>query len=82
MMARQCIVCFNPCYSGLWRIEMKELEEKEELLCFNPCYSGLWRISHQENCRRIHYPVLILVIVDYGGSIGEAMFDYVVGIKF
>ena len=36
--------------------------------CFNPCYNGLVRIKVQDTAVLSSLDVLILVIVDYGGS--------------
>ena len=42
---------------------------------FNPCYSGLWRIRmSQEQYIAFKQAVLILVIVDYGGSAWVSVF--------
>ena len=65
---------FNPCYSGLWRIPAKDVKLMLAFMSFNPCYSGLWRINLAHFQLGLSGGVLILVIVDYGGSAWVSVF--------
>ena len=63
-----CTGCFNPCYSGLWRIAMQALSgwiEYFVLILVIVDYSGSF--AGNRNLRP-NNSVLILVLVDYSGS--------------
>ena len=40
------IMCFNPCYVGLWSVSQDQTGLTTVMLdSFNPCYVGLWSVS-------------------------------------
>ena len=38
------ILCFNPCYVGLWSVRFWQWSDISFLHGFNPCYVGLWSV--------------------------------------